>query len=523
MVRSTVFPPVDAPMLIGRLWRAGRSQLGRSMGLWMVVAVLVSATVSSGVGVAAARDDSSDERALLDTARAATVYLSVDRVFQGYHSPLHGIGFAAGEDGVVVTCRRTVTSEGTAQIMGLTRTVEMRIVSVEVAETVGPGSPPAVGRILTSSADTGLALVEVESPRQVSISSVDSSGRLVGGETVWCVDVVPGAEDSRSSSRLLRATIGRSGGYLVLRGVDHSAESLCGAPLLNRYGVLVGMVSDSTVGGESKVIPWHEIRQFLDQERVRVQFRPPAVLSPPQPIDVTVTEVFGDLGAVAGSVSFSGAGIEPIEAAMVVSESGWTTTLRLVQRGPTGGVYSAHIELVDAQGETVWTYDQQIEALNEAVIKLDDQRSAETILRRRRELENPVTLSEYADSLRSATPTTAGSTSTDMEDRLNGWIEAATGALEPYRYQELQGSMNRAVAQRFDAVRRLLAMADGSEAGPREFVLELQSHGPELQRLHEAFRRQVASRDLCLCDGSQWMLCASATRCSTMEKFGTSP
>jgi hypothetical protein len=458
-----------------------------------------------------------EEPSAVDVARTATVWLEVDRVFQGYHAPLEGIGCAVGGEGIIVTCARTVSSEGTAQIMGISRPVEMRIVRVGVQGVLGR---PAVGTVLARSRQSRLAIVRAEPAPVHAIDQVAPGGSPEDGDEVWIFEVVPGDGSSAAPEpRVRRTSVEVVSGRPVLADTDVQEPFLCGAPALDRSGALVGLVSEATVGGRTGIVPWQTVERFLEEERVHVQFRPPAVLSPPQPIDVTVTEVFGDLGAVAGTASLSGAGIEPLEVALTPSTEGWNATFRLVQRGPTTGTYAARVELVDASGEPVFVHETALEASDDEIIKLDDQRSAEEILKRRRELENPVTLSEYARSLQTATPTVAVEDE-QLAQRLESWIKAAQAALDVYRYQEVVGSRDRPLVRRFDAVRRLLAMADGREPGAETFVRELQRHRAALERLHESLRRQVAARDLCVCDDSHWLTCAEATQCATMEKFG---
>jgi hypothetical protein len=112
------------------------------------------------------------------------------------------------------------------------------------------------------------------------------------------------------------------------------------------------------------VSPEH-LLSFTARHTIQVDFSPPLVVSPPEPIRVTATPLLASLRDTKGTVRLVGDDIDPVEGAMELSGELWIGTIPPASKRddrPPAEVYQVEMSFVDSRGSVVLARRYTLEA-----------------------------------------------------------------------------------------------------------------------------------------------------------------
>jgi len=324
-----------------------------------------------------------------DRLSKATVYIKAKRHYKGTALPSSGSGFFVHPDGLVLTNWHVVADRLQAKIHGDWRKVATEMKSLTIV--VGSGTSrqrEVAARVVAHDPEKDLAVLEVPftpeawlditnpeevdtrhlvwaagfpAARPMAIESNSQEVIDVGGP----LDVVFGAVTTK-----VKDQEGNVFGLLTdtaLRG------GFSGGPLVNSNGKVVGVVNPRISRNKEagRAISSEHLSAFTAKYTIQVEFSPPLVVSPPQPIRITATPLLASLRDTTGTILLVGTDIESAEGKMEPSGELWVGTIppatKLADR-PAPGSYHADLLFVDSEGEVVLKRRYELEA---AVTEVD--------------------------------------------------------------------------------------------------------------------------------------------------------
>jgi len=309
-----------------------------------------------------------------DKISKATVYVKAKRHYKGVAVPSSGTGFFVHPDGLVLTNWHVVADKLQAKIYGDWRNVatEMKALTIVVGSGTGQRREIAA-QVVAYDPAKDLAVLEVPYTPEAWLDITDPQ-EAVPSQLLWAAGYPSGrplAVESNtqevvdiggplsfvlgSLTQMIKDKEGRVFGMLTSNPIP---SGFSGGPMVNAQGRVVGVVNprisrDKEAG--RAIAPQH-LLAFTGQHTIQVEFSPPLVVSPPEPIRVTATPLLASLRDTKGTIRLMGDDIDTIESTMEPSGELWVGTIPPASRRsdrPSAIAYEAKLRWVDAAGAVV--------------------------------------------------------------------------------------------------------------------------------------------------------------------------
>ncbi len=330
----------------------------RSSTLWCQVTVRGALLALAVTGLGAA----DDKPQALTTAEGATGAIAVEWRNVGELHPAWGTGFAVHPDGYILTDRDVVADPGKTK--GRASTSRLILLNFMRFNSGGSTGEVARAKLVTEDRRRGLALIKTATPTP-NFLSIDGSADLAVGDPVWVVDTPRSVPRSgwqepppKTTARAGVVTAVQRGTNGALAGFMSDLTLLpdhAGAPIINRAGAVVGMV---TLGGPDQVpvvVGARTVSDFMARNAVEITFDPAAVLDLSHPVEVKLKPTILVAPVASGSVRVELAA-NSVDFVLEPGATGWATTLEMPIREPSTSYESAIVTLTlaDAAGSSLW-------------------------------------------------------------------------------------------------------------------------------------------------------------------------
>lgn len=417
----------------------------------------------------------------------ASVFIRVDRVFKYESFPSSGSGFFIHPNGYILTNWHVVADQIEGHLWQREREISAKVIGLTaVIDSGQPGERELAARIVARDRERDLALLRV-AYRPRDWLGLDAIEDVRLGEQIWSAGFpygdllamekqvnqqdVPNPEVSLTSG-MVTSLRRNAAGVLTMIQTDAALNpGSSGSAILNARGNLVGVVVAGIQGGEGLgfgIAP-NRIRDFLEEQAVQIDIRPGVVLSPPQPIRVSVRPVLVDLDAASGSVRFDGSDIEPAEVALAAGEGRLEATVEFPDR-ISGRSRPARYELTVSlsariSGERM-VRRFQLDAVPESFEKLHSARDPGEMMEDRKVLAHEMSIEDYNRSKRVAgggsnrtlaDVARSKKLKTDESGRVivdNRTVDDLGGvSYDESRYRSIRDASLRALLQRYDRLK----------------------------------------------------------------------
>jgi S1-C subfamily serine protease len=440
------------------------------------------------LGLAASSSSQSINPETLSRATRATVLVKAQRVYRGSHFPSSGTGFFITADGYVLTNLHVIADQIETRLFGRKREISTKVLGLEVVIDSGTAEERAVpARIVARDRKRDLALLQVRTQAPAFLD-VSRSPNVALTEKVWVVgfpfgDLLAIGKKEGSDSDANPELSVSSGTVTSLRhdtrGELKSVQTDAavnpgnsGGPMLNDEGRVVGVVNARIAGGEGVgfAIAPNQVRAFVTEKAMRVEFRPTVVYRPPEPITVTVSPILTDLRGATGIVRLQGADIQPVSVPLAENAGAWTATIP-VPKGTVGAPpaesYVAEVRFTAATGRTTAIRRFRLKALDVSTVpRLESARDAGEMLEDRRILGNSISISDYTKGEHAAGRKTLSDVAKNVRLRRSAsgsvviddhTVESLSSPLKqefpPERYSQLEDQRFRRLAKQYDLAR----------------------------------------------------------------------
>jgi S1-C subfamily serine protease len=341
----------------------------------------------------------------------STVFIRANRVYQGSYFPSSGSGFVIHQDGYVLTNYHVVGDKIDAFAFGQRRTITARVIELNVVFDSGTLAERVLpAKLIAHDRNRDLALLEVPHYRPEAHLDISSLPAVKLTDRVWIVGFPLGAllayeRTSRTQLDDPNPEISINSGLVtslrrddqgVLKTIQTDAAinpGNSGGPMLNQKGQVVGVVNAIIAGAQGLgfAIAPSQIKSFIDAKAVKIVFKPTMVMSPPQPITVTVTPLLTDLSKCTGEVLFDGDDIEKRSFPLSWNGRQWQSTVVFPGRIPGNEPavsYVAEVRFTGAESRVKLLKKYRLRTLFASGMPAisDTQRSME-ILKQRKERE----------------------------------------------------------------------------------------------------------------------------------------
>ena len=459
--------------------------------------IIVLALVLSAATGSAQTSDTVSSETLQELARSA-VFLRADRVFKIDELSSSGSGFFVHPDGYILTNWHVVADQVEGYLWEKEREISAKVIRLTAVIDSGlPTERELPAKIVTRDRRRDLALVKVHyrPPSYLDIGTVDDV-RL--GDRIWTAGFPFGdllAEERKTHREelvnpevtLVSGTVTSlrrdSKGDLAMVQTDAALNpGTSGSPMVNSKGHLVGVVFAGVQGGQGLgfgVSP-NRIREFISLHGIEVDITPRVVLSPPQPIEVTVKPVLVEFADESGWVELSGDDIDTVEFDLTQTPEGLETTVAFPDRIPgreRPERYYLSIQLTKKLAGERYRQRFSLDAVPESFETLQSNRDPEEIMEDRKVLAHEMKIEDYnkskrvsggsgkslADIAKEMKLKTDESGTVVLDNRSVGEIGGTS--IDPSRYRLIEDAELRAMVQRYDQLdSESLILAQQAEA-----------------------------------------------------------
>jgi hypothetical protein len=474
---------------------------------------------------------------LQNLARSA-VFLRADRVFKIEEFPSSGSGFFVHPDGYILTNWHVVADQISGYLWEKEREVSAKVIRLTaVVDSGTPSERELPAKIIARDRKRDLALIKVNyrPPNYVSIMEVDDV-RL--GDHIWTAGFPFGdllAQERKANQEdmpnpevtLVSGTVTSlrrdKDGHLAMVQTDAALNpGSSGSPIVNSRGHLVGVVFAGVTGGQGLgfgVSP-NRIRDFVTLQAIRVTIAPRVVLSPPQPIEVTVEPVLVEFGEESGWVELEGDDIETTEFDFQMTDSGMNATVLFPDRIPGRSRpprYFLSVQLTKKLAGERFKQRYALDAVPESFETLQSARDPSEIMEDRKVLAHEMKIEDYnkskkvsgqgsgnslADVAKDMKLKTSESGSVVLDNQTVGEIGAT--AIDPGRYQLIEDSQLKQALQRFDQVQsEIQAIREQMRGVSYEYRSYLHDRLGELRQTESKLRSSIRRWSVYQCRASK--------------------
>jgi S1-C subfamily serine protease len=354
------------------------------------------------------------DQAALGQILKSTVFIRVDRVYQGSYFPSFGSGFVIHPDGYLLTNYHVVGDKIEVMAFGHNRTITAKVIELNVVFDSGTLAERVLpARVVAHDRNRDLALLEVPHYRPEAHLDISSLPPVNLTDRVWVVGFPYGellARERTSRTRIddPNPEISINSGLVtslrrddqgVLKTIQTDAAinpGNSGGPMLNQKGQVVGVVNAMFAGAQGLgfAIAPSQIKSFIAAKAVKIEFKPAMVMSPPQPITVTVTPLLTDLAKTTGEVLFDGDDIERRSFPLTWNGRQWQGTVVFPGRIPGSEPavsYVAEVRFTGADNRVKLLRKYRLRTLFASGVPgpVSDGQSSLEILKQRKEREMP--------------------------------------------------------------------------------------------------------------------------------------
>ncbi len=452
--------------------------------------VLNTVLVILGLTFAAPTSAHADEAVTAEMLRHisdSAVFIRTERVFQNRKFPTSGSGFFVHKDGYVLTNWHVVADQIEGSLWQKEREINAKVLKLTVVIDSGlPSEREIRAKILSRDRTRDLALLRVEYRPEtyIDINQVDD---VSIGENVWIAGFPFGdllAMDRKNddtdapnpavtiSKGMVTSLRRDTQGKLSMVQTDAALNpGNSGGAIVNSQGHLVGVVFAGIRGGQGVGfgVSSNRVRDFLSRHAVKISFRPRMVLSPPQPIVVTVRPILIGLGSDKGQVRFEGDDIQAFSTDLRPTEAGLEGTIEFPER-IAGRVqperYTATVTLSSTLSQERIRRRYAIDAVPKSFSTLESMRDPGQMMEDRKLLANEMDISDFTKDEQVAGQAKKGSSlsdvakSTKLRKNESGSIVVDNNIIEelgrrhhdPERYRYIKSKKLIALLQDYDDV-----------------------------------------------------------------------
>ncbi len=314
---------------------------------------------------------------VLQSAIRATVYVKVDYDFGLELGTLTGVGsgFFIDSGGYLLTNHHVVHDEVEIPLKDgetLTLKAESRKLTI-VVESGTEQEREIPASLVASNEERDLALLKVDFLAK-DFLRFDKVAPLNLGAPVWAIGFPFGgllsADKLEYADAQSNPEISLSSGMVASLRRDNDRKlklvqtdaalnpGNSGGPLIDKNGLLAGIVSFGIGGGEGLgfAIAPNRIQEFVFRYAAKITLRPAMITDPPEDISVTAEPRFRGIDVVIGTVRITGPDISFAEAEMNPAHGGLEGLLHIGSRLPGEEMpkyYKAEIELENSEGLVV--------------------------------------------------------------------------------------------------------------------------------------------------------------------------
>jgi S1-C subfamily serine protease len=430
-----------------------------------------------------AQNNESISSEFLDHIVRASVFIRVERVFHYEGFDTSGSGFFVHRDGYVITNRHVVADQIEANLWGRERDIGAKV--TRLAAVINSGTPnervlPAKIVALDRKRDLALLHVAMKPRAWIDVTTVDDV-RI--GEHIWSAgfpfgdilamekqtdsQTMPNPEVSLTSG-MVTSLRRDSQGRLVMIQTDAAVNpGSSGSLMVNSEGHLVGVLFAKIQGGHGigfGVSP-DRVREFIASQFAKVVIEPRVILSPPQPIRVTIAPLLLDFDSGPGTLSLRGTDIDPLDIPLRPIGSGFEATVNFPERIAGKQRPSQYFLTVSAPAKTsdgVFQRRFALDAVPESFETLQSARDPAHVMEDRKVLSHEMKIEDYnksrqvqkktskslADAAKSVKLKTDSSGSVVVDNNAVGKIGGTS--YDGTRYKYLDKPATRSLAQRYD-------------------------------------------------------------------------
>jgi len=311
-------------------------------------------------------------RAAALNAQKATVYVAVERKYQGNDLSGIGTGFFIHPDGYVLTSLQVVGEQIETVWQGRNRKVTSPVQKVSIILGAGTGVERLLAaQIVARDAERALALLKVgsRSPYWVAPSP---EGEIRVGETVYVIGhpagdlpVVDGGGRLRPgdypAATLVKALVTQhlldAGGKVVGNRTDAVFDpGNAGGPLLDEDGRLAGVLSAEATEGTpvACAVAPDRVWSFYLEQLIDIDIDPGYVPTTGGPVTVTVEPAVLPFPAVRCSLKLEGPGLDPLQTEFTVRSgqgSGAVEVPTYLETMLKGSGYTATVDFFGTKAE----------------------------------------------------------------------------------------------------------------------------------------------------------------------------
>ncbi len=288
----------------------------------------------------------------IDNIARSAVFLRADRVVKIEDFPSSGSGFFVHPDGYILTNWHVVADQIEGYLWDREREISAKVIRLTaVIDSGSLDERELPAKIIARDRKRDLALLKVNYRPDTYIDlNVIDDVRL--GETVWTAGFpfgdmlamekkinlqdMPNPEVTLAAGMVTSLRRDTQGNLTMVQTDAALNPGSSGSPMVNADGHLVGVVFAGISGGQGLGfgISPNRIREFVKRQAIRVSLEPRVILSPPQPIKVSVTPVLVEFDSDTGQVLLEGDDIQTVVLNLERTENGLQTIVEFPERIP---------------------------------------------------------------------------------------------------------------------------------------------------------------------------------------------
>ncbi len=285
----------------------------------------------------------------LTRATDAAVYVRANRIYRGNSFPTTGSAFFVHHDGYLITNHHVVDDQIEMMVYGQQSVIDAKVVTLEAILYSGTTRERVVrAKVISTDREHDLALLKAEVAAPAWLDPLELPPVTIT-DRVWVIgfpfggllsiersagpDLAETNPEVSVNSGLITSLRHDEKGALASIQTDAAVNpGNSGGPLVDDQGRLVGVVRSMIYGGQGLgfAIAPDVVADFVRSRAVKVSFDPRLVLSPPQPIKVTVQPLLVGSDHVTATLIAATPGLPRVAATLTRSALGsWEGTLTL--------------------------------------------------------------------------------------------------------------------------------------------------------------------------------------------------